>query len=163
MSSVSGVSNSLLNSLLSSSTNKSASSQADTLKSSINADVVSLLNNSTDPESSVYNILGGTQNLSSEGSMYNLLLSAENAQLMKDNPTLLKALIGAAQTQYQTASDGTSTDSTKSEATGTDILNYIQNINLLTMNPDNLLSILQKTSENSTAQTASVSQIDQTV
>jgi hypothetical protein len=95
--------------------------------------------------------------------MYNLLLAGANAQLMKDNPTLVQAILSADQTQ--TTSAGTSSGSTQAQTTGTQALQDLQNIDLLTMSPTTIASVLQQylQSKNSATQSTSGSQVDQSV
>jgi enterochelin esterase-like enzyme len=95
--------------------------------------------------------------------MYNLLLAGANAQLMKDNPTLVQAILSADQTQ--TTSAGTSSGSTQAQTTGTQALQDLQNIDLLTMSPTTIASVLQQylQSKNSATQSTSGSQVNQSV
>lgn len=94
----------------------------------------------------------------SSSSLYDVLVSAENSQIMQSNPALVKALI-------QAQSDSTSSSSTTPSATsGTQGLPDLQDLNVLNMSPENLLSILQKyaQSTNSASQTTPGTLISET-
>jgi hypothetical protein len=166
MASISGISSSLLTSLLNgqqSNPVQTASDQVQDAGSADSADLVSLLGDSTASDDSLYGLLSGTQGSDSSDSMYNLLLAGANAQLMKDNPTLVQAILSADQTQ--TTSAGTSSGSTQAQTTGTQALQDLQNIDLLTMSPTTIASVLQQylQSKNSATQSTSGSQVNQSV
>ena len=168
MASISGISSSLLTSLLNSqqsNTVQTASSQAQDAGSADTTDLVSLLGASTASDDSLYGLLSGTQGADSSDSTYNLLLAGANAQLMEDNPTLVQAILSADQTQTQTASAGTSSGSTQAQTTGAQALQDLQNIDLLTMSPTTIASMLQQylQSKNTATQSTSGSQVDQSV
>ncbi len=169
MSDVSSISSSLLTNLLSSRqsnpANAANSQPQENAGSGGITDIVSLLGGSTASTDPLYGLLSGTQGSDSTDSIYNLLLAGANAQLMKDNPVIAKAILSADQAQAQ-ANGTESSDSTQS-TTGTQILKDLQNTNLLTMNPESLVSLLEKyiESKNGGAATdsSSGSQINQTV
>jgi hypothetical protein len=166
MASISGISSSLLTSLVNgqqSNPVQTTSGQVQDAGSADSADLVSLLGDSTASDDSLYGLLSGTQGSDSSDSMYNLLLAGANAQLMKDNPTLVQAILSADQTQ--TTSAGTSSGSTQAQTTGTQALQDLQNIDLLTMSPTTIASVLQQylQSKNSATQSTSGSQVDQSV
>ena len=175
MSGISGITSSLLsNSLLStlqSNSSTATNSQTQSSGSTAATDTVSLTSSLKDAENEallnaqylqagqqagINSLLGTGQGSDDSGSMYNILLSAANAKLMEANPALLKTLISA--DQAQTASSGTSSGS----AIDCQTLQDIQNINLLTINPNTLASLLEK-SQNSAAQATSGSLVNQTV
>ena len=168
MADISSISNSLLTNLLNTQQSnpiQSAASQAEDPGSTDITDIVSLLGGSTASNSSLYGLLGDSQGSDSSDSTYNLLLSAANAQLMKDNPTLIQAILSADQTQTQTASTEASSGSTQSQTTNTQALQDLQNINLLTINPEDLASLLERynQSKNTATESTSGSQINQSV
>jgi hypothetical protein len=145
MSGISSINNSsLISSLLNSQGSNSATPGLSQI-SGLNADsdIVSLLGDSTDStgSSSIYSILGGSQGDDSGNAIYNMLLSAENADLMKANPTLVKAVMAAEEAQTQTAESGTS--SASSQTSSSQLLQDLQNVNLLNIDPSTLMSILQ--------------------
>ena len=82
---------------------------------------------------------------------------------MKDNPTLVQAILSADQTQ--TTSAGTSSGSTQAQTTGTQELQDLQNLDLLTMSPATIASVLQQylQSKNTATQSTSGSQVNQSV
>jgi hypothetical protein len=180
MSNITDVSNSLLSSLLLNSQQTDSANDSiqttngntTTPASGIN-DVVSLSNyvkemendslfniqgqGSTGSDNSIYNLLGGNQGLSdSSDSLYNIMLSDENAKLMQANPTLVKDIINAEQSQTGTSGNQTLSSQALQDVEGT---------NLLTMSPDTLLSLLQKytSTENSASQTTPGTQVNQKV
>ncbi|MGD0233404.1 MAG: hypothetical protein ABSC55_02585 [Syntrophorhabdales bacterium] len=166
MASISGISSSLLTSLLNSQQSnlvQETNSQTQTAGSADSTDLVSLLGDSTASDDSLYGLLSGTQGSDSSDSTYNLLLAGANAQLMKDNPTLVQAILSADQTQ--TTSAGTSSGSTQAQTTGTQELQDLQNLDLLTMSPATIASVLQQylQSKNTATQPTSGSQVNQTV
>ena len=166
MASISGISSSLLTSLLNSQQSnpvQTASSQVQDAESTDSADLVSLLGNSAAPDDSLYGLLSGTQGSDSSDPTYDLLMAGANAQLMKDNPTLVQAILSADQTQ--TASAGTSSGSTQAQTTGSQALQDLQNINLVTMSPTTIASVLQQYlhSKNAATQSTSGSQVNQSV
>ena len=108
-------------------------------------------------------ILGGNQGSdSSNGPLYDLFVSEENAHLMEANPSLVKNIISAQQAQTA-GSSSSSSSTTQSQASGSEILQAIQNLNLLTITPESLMA-LQKYTGSSTSGTtaASGSQVDKT-
>jgi hypothetical protein len=168
MSGISSISSSLLTNLLNSQQSnitQATSSQAQDAGSAETADLVSLLGGSMTSDDSLYGLLSGTQGSDSSDSTYNLLLAGANAQLMKDNPTLVQAILWADQTQTQTTGAEASSGSTQSQTTGTQALQDLQNINLLTIGPENLASLLERylQSKNAAADPSSGSQINQNV
>jgi len=192
MSSISNVSNALLDSILlnnqQSSSNQTMNAQTTNTKTT-NAqtqtagsnltDTVSLSNTIMQMENETLlnsesnfitgsgnssdNILGVSQGSdNSSGLLSNLFLSEENVHLMQENPTLVKNIIAAE--QAQTTDSASSSSTTQSQASGLQALQALGNINLLTMNPDTLIALQKYTeSENSGTQTASSSQINETV
>ncbi|MGA3173924.1 MAG: hypothetical protein ABSE25_05780 [Syntrophorhabdales bacterium] len=164
MSDISAIGSSLGTSLISQLLNpgQAANRQAGST-SSVDADIVSLLGSAGASDNSLYNVLGGTQESDSTGSLYDILLSAENAQIMKNDPALTQALLAAEETQ--TTAGAASGGSTQAQTTGAQLLQNLQNINLLTVSPDALMSMLQRNiaSQSPTAQAATGSQVDQTV
>jgi hypothetical protein len=146
MSSVSSI-GSLISSILSlqSSSTNNATAQASTSDAS-STDTVSLSQEaqnqlkllletlsqgSTGSNNYISELLSGSQSSNdSDSSMYSVLLSAENAQLMKNNPTLVKMITSVDQAG--------STDST---STGT---SSIEDIDLMNMSVSDLLSIIKK-------------------
>ena len=169
MSGVSSISSSLLTNLLNSQQSnpvQATSSQAQDAASADTTDLVSLLGGSTTSDDSLYGLLSGTQGSDPSDSTYNLLLAGANAQLMKDDPTLVQAILWADQTQTQTTGAGTSSGSTQSQTTSTQVLQDLQNTNLLTMIPSTLASVLEQylQSKNAaTTQPTSGSQVNQSV
>ncbi len=164
MPAISSISNSLLTNLLNSqqsNTTQAASSQAQDAGSAGITDIVSLLGGSATSNDSLYGLLSGD----SSDATYNLLLAGANAQLMKDNPILIQAILSADQTQTQTNSAEASSGSTQSETTSTQALQDLQNINLLTINPETLASLLERynQSKNTATESTSGSQINQSV
>ncbi len=113
-------------------------------------------------DNSTSNILGESQGSdNSSGTMYDLFLSEENAQMMQANPTLVKNIISAEQAQTTDSASASSSSSTQSQ---TSFLQSIENINLLSMNPDTLMAIQKYTeSANSETQTTSGSQVNKAV
>ncbi|MGD0822228.1 MAG: hypothetical protein ABSA71_15955 [Desulfomonilia bacterium] len=178
MSTINNVNNSLLSSLLNSLQTGPTSTQvsnAQTQASGTNAtDIVSLSNyaqeiQNDDPlldidnqgtvgsDSSIYNLLSGNQESNdSSDSLYNIMLSDENAKLMQSNPSLAQDVIS--EEQAQTTGSGSS--SSTSQSLNSQAIQDIEN-----MSPDTLLSILQQYvgSANSASQTTSATQVDQTV
>jgi hypothetical protein len=168
MSGVSGISSPLLASLLNgqqSNLLKPANGQAQNSGPANITDIVSLLGNSTASNDSLYGLLSGIQGSGSSDATYNLLLAGANAQLMKENPTLVQAILSAEQSQAQTTGGEASTDSAPSQTTGDEVVQDLQNINLFAMSPDALASMLQRylESRNAAVQATSGSQVNQTV
>ena len=168
MSGISSISSSLLTNLLNgqqSNVAQATSNQAQDAGSADTTDLVSLLGGSTTSNDSLYGLLSDTQGSDSSDSMYNLLVAGANAQLMKDNPALVQAILWADQTQTQTAGAEASSGSTQSQTTSTQVLQDLQNTNLLTMSPDTLASLLERylQSKNGATQPTSGSQVDQSV
>jgi hypothetical protein len=185
MSNITDISNSLLGSLLlnnqqtDSSTDSTQATNANTTTPASSViDVVSLSNamkklesdslfniqgqGGTGSDNSIYNLLSGNQESGdSSNSLYNIMLSHENAKIIQANPTLVKAIIKAEQSQ--TTASGASSSSNQS--LDSQAIQDIENTNLLTMSPDTLLSLLQKytSSENSASQTTSGKQVNQKV
>jgi len=158
MSSISSINNSLTSSLLSSLEQSGSASSTGTgpLSTGIDSDIVSLLSGSS-PEtddSSLYSALFGSGGSTSTGSLYDILLSAGNASLMESDPTLVNDIIAAGQTS---TSSGSSSGSTSTES----LVQQLQNINLLTISPDALLSLIQNSSSGSTS-TGSTSTVSTT-
>ncbi len=177
MSSISNVNNSLLSSLLNSLQTGSTSTQASNVQtqaSGISAtDTVSLsnysqeiqnddplldLDNQDGSDNSIDNIFSGSSQGSSDSSdsLYNIMLSDENAKLMQANPGLVQDIISEEQAQTTDSSSSSSMSQSLNSQTIQDIEN---------LSPDTLLSILQKYqgSVNSASQTPSATQVDQTV
>jgi hypothetical protein len=75
--------------------------------------------------------------------MYNILLSAESASMIKSDPALVNEITAAEQ---QSTTGGSSSTSTSTES----LVNELQNINLLTVSPQTLLSIIEGASKGST-------------
>ncbi len=169
MSGISSISSSLLTNLLNSQQSnqvQASGSQAQDPGSAGITDIVSLLGASTTSNNSLYGLLSGMQGSDSTDSTYNLLLAGANAQLMKDNPALVQAIVSADQGVAQSTDGGTSSGSTSSQTTSTQALNDLQNINLLTMSPDTLASLLEKylqSKNGAVAQPVSGSQVNQSV
>jgi hypothetical protein len=150
--------NSLLSSLPlstqdSSSTNDTAA-LAQTSDSSL-ADTVSLSS-----ESQVQSLLSslGSESTGSDdssSSLYDVLLSAENTEILKNNPGLVKMIA---------AVDQADTTSGTSSSTGSGTSAAINDINLITMSPSDLLSLVQQYNalSSSTASTAPSSTTDET-
>ena len=158
---MSGISSSLLMGLLDSQQSnlvRATNTQAQSAESAESTDIVTLLGASTASGDSLYGLLSGTDGSDSSDSMYNLLLAGANAQLMKDNPTLVQAILSADQTQSQTTGAGAQT-------TDTQVLHDLQNLNLLTLSPDTLSSLLQRylQSKNAATQPTSGTQVNQSV
>jgi hypothetical protein len=84
---------------------------------------------------------------------------------MKENPTLVQAILSADQTQPQTAGDAASSGSSPSQTAGDRVVQDLQNMNLFAMSPDALASALQRyiESRNAAAQAASGFYVNQTV
>ena len=181
MSNITDVSNSLLSSLLLNNqqtdsvkdSTQTTNGNTTTSASGIN-DVVSLSNyikemenaslldiegqGGTGSDNSIYNLLSGNQGSSdSSDSLYNIMLSDENAKIMQANPTLVKDIIKAEQSQ--------TTGTSGNQPLSSQALQDIEGTNLLTMSPDTLLSLLQKytSTENSSSQTTPGTQVDQKV
>ena len=168
MSGVSSISSPLLASLLSSQQSnllQPANVQAQKSGSANVTDIVSLLGNSTQSNDSLYGLLSGTVGSDSSDSIYNLLLAGANAELMKENPTLVQAILSADQTQAQATADAASSGSSPSQTAGDQVVQDLQNMNLFAMSPDALASALQRylESRNASSQAAPGSQINQTV
>ena len=168
MSGVSGISSPLLASLLSGqqpSLLQPTKGQTQNSGSSNITDIVSLLGNSTQSNDSLYGLLSGIQGSDSSDSIYNLLLAGANAQLMKENPSLVQAILSADQTQAQTTGDAASSGSSPSQTARDQVVQDLQNMNLFAMSPDALASMLQRYLEarNAAAQATSGSQVNQTV
>ena len=165
MSGISAISNSSLIASLLGSQSSNSTGQTSSLTSGLStaSDIVSLLGDSTDSSSSIYSILGGGQGDDSGNTMFNVMLSAENAELMKASPTLVRAMISAEAAQTQTAEGATSSVSSQSDSS--QILKDLQNINLLNIDPGTLLSILQNNaaSQDSSSSSQLGSLINQTV
>ncbi|MGD0229148.1 MAG: hypothetical protein ABSC19_02165 [Syntrophorhabdales bacterium] len=143
MSDISGISNSLTSSLLSSleSSGTASSTAAASDAAGTDSDIVSLLGgSSSNSDSSLYSALTGSSGSQSTDPMYSILLSAESASLMKTDPGILSGIIAA--DQAPTASGTSSSGSTGTES----LVQALQNINLLTVNPDTLLSIIKDSS-----------------
>ena len=146
MSGVSSISDSLTSSLLSSLQSSASASSTGTSSDSTGtaADIVSLLTgSSSSSSSSLYSALTGSSGSTSTDAMYNILLSAESASLMKADPTLVTEITAAEQ---QSTTGGSSSTSTSTE----NLVNQLQNINLLTVSPNTLLSIIEGASKSST-------------
>ncbi|HVN72468.1 MAG TPA: hypothetical protein VMU10_10655 [Desulfomonilia bacterium] len=180
MSSVTDISNALLaGSLLNSRQTGSPQTTNDQMQTPVSGvtDTVSLSNKvklmeneallnaeskaSSGSDSSIFDLLAGNNGTAdSSGSLYNLLLSAENAQLMQANPALVKDIVS--REQAKTAGDTTSSSSAQA---GSQILQDLENMDLLTMSPDTLASIIQKYtgSTDTTTQALPGSQINETV
>ncbi len=145
MSGVSSINSSLTSSLLGSLQSMGAGSSvgASADPTGTAADMVSLLGGSSSSSGdSLYSALSGTSGSTSTDSMYNILLSAESASMMKSNPTLVKEI---------TAAERTAAGDSSSTATSTEsLVNQLQNINLLTVSPDTLLSLIEGSSSTST-------------
>jgi hypothetical protein len=168
MSGVSGISSPLLASLLGSQQSnllQPNNGQAQNSGSTDVTDIVSLLGNSTQSNDSLYGLLSGIQGSDSSNSTYSLLLAGANAQLMKENPTLVQAILSADQTQAQTTGDAGSSGSSSSQTAGDQVVQDLQNMNLFAMSPDALASMLQRylESRNAAAQAASTPQVNLTV
>jgi hypothetical protein len=168
MSGVSGISSPLLASLLNgqkSNLLQPTNGQTQNSGSANITDIVSLLGNSTASNDSLYGLLSGIQGSGSGDATYNLLLAGANAQLMKENPTLIQAILSAEQPQAQTTGNEASSGSAPSQTAGDQVVQDLQNINLFAMSPDALASMLQRylESRNATAQAMSGSQVNQTV
>lgn len=146
MSSVSSIS-SLLSGLLLS--NKESSSTDDTetmiekILGSSNTDTVSLSNESLEMVKTLFNSLGSELSESDDTTdyMYDILMSALNKKLIQNNPDLVNIIIAADE------SDETSID----------------DIDLVTMSSDDLLSIIEKYARISGTKAATSSEIDETV
>jgi hypothetical protein len=78
--------------------------------------------------------------------MYDVLLSAESAAELKASPALADEIIAAEQAAGTTSTSGSS--STES------LVSELQNINLLTVSPDTLMSILGKSASGSASTTS---------
>jgi hypothetical protein len=131
----SSLTSSLLSSLLSSASAPSAGISSDPTGTA--ADIVSLLGGSSSSSgSSLYSALTGSSGSTSTDSMYNILLSAESASMMKSDPALVDEITAAEQ---KSAAAGSSSTPTSTES----LVNQLQNINLLTISPDTLLSIIE--------------------
>ena len=194
MSSISNVNNALLESILLNDQQSGSSQTMNSLTTNIQAtnahtqtsasnptDTVSLSNNIIETENAALlnaesnfitgldnssdNTLGGSQEFdNSSGSLSDLFLSEENAQLMQANPTLVKDIISAE--EAQTTDSASSSSSTQSQASGLQIWQDIGNMNLLTLSPDSLIAAIQQKyseSANSETQTTSGSQVNKTV
>jgi len=82
--------------------------------------------------------------------MYDLLLSAQNARLMKDNPTLAKMILEV--------KEAGSTDTTSSSSASS--------LDLTSLSASDILSIVQKyksLSADTSTETGSSSQVDETL
>jgi hypothetical protein len=93
--------------------------------------------------------------------MYSILLSAESASMIQADPGMLQQMLSADQTQ---AGSSASSGAAGSQTTSTQALvQELENMNLLTIAPDTLMSMLQNdiASQGSAAQAAS-SQVNQT-
>jgi len=169
MSDISSITSSLLTSLLSSQQSnllQAPSSQDQSAGSSEIADIISLLGDgSTTANDSLYGLLDDTQGSDSSDSTYDLLLAGANAQLMENNPTLVQAILSADQTQAQATGAATSSTSTQPQTASTQVLEDLQNINLLTMSPSTVTSMLEQyvQSKNGATQPTSGSQVNQSV
>ncbi len=168
MSGVSGISSPLLASLLNgqqSNLLQPTNGQTQNPGAANITDIVSLLGNSTASNDSLYGLLSGIQGSGSSDATYNLLLAGANAQLMKDNPTLVQAILSAEQPQAQTTGGEASSGSSPSQTAGDQVVQDLQNMNLFAMSPDALASMLQRYLEarNAAAQATSGSQVNQTV
>ena len=145
MSSVSSINNSLTSSLLSSLEQASLTSPTGTgsLSSGIDSDIVDLMSGSSSgtDDSSLYSALTGSSGSTSTDSMYSVLLSAANANIMESDPTLVKDLVAA----EQTSTSGSASNSTSTES----LVQQLENINLITISPDTLLSMIQNSSSGS--------------
>ncbi len=142
MSSISSINNSLTSSLLNSLQSSGSASSLGTsaVSTGTAADIVSLLGgSSSDSSDSLYSALTGSSGSDATNSVYNILLSAESASLMKSNPALVKEITAAEKTS---ASSGSSSASTSTES----LVNQLQKINLLTVNPDTLFSLINGSS-----------------
>ncbi|MBN1626714.1 MAG: hypothetical protein JW944_09340 [Deltaproteobacteria bacterium] len=126
----------LLNALYNSTEDEAGSSDA----SSGSLDLLNVLLNST-VDSSDY----------STGSLYDVLISAQNEKLIKNNPELVNMILSAEET-----------DSTGSSS---DVLSTSDDINLVTISANEILNIIEKYKEysSSTEETGSSSLIDETV
>ncbi|HVN22883.1 MAG TPA: hypothetical protein VMT71_02850 [Syntrophorhabdales bacterium] len=168
MSDISGISSSLLSNLLNSrqaNLIQSAGSQAQSPSSENINDIVSLLGASGSSGDPLYGLLSDTQGSDATASTYNLLLGAVNAQLMKDNPTLVEAFLKAEQAQSQPSDTGTSSGSTQSQQTSSQAVQNLENVDLLSISPQNLTAVLEKylQSKKATGEPASGSQMNQSV
>ena len=146
MSSISSINSSLTSSLLSSlqSSASASSTGASSDSTGTAADIVSLLSgSSSSSSSSLYSALTGSSGSASTDPMYNILLSAESASIMQSNPALVNEITAAEQTS---TTGGSSSTSTSTES----LVNALQSINLLTVSPDTLLSIIEGSSSGST-------------
>ena len=144
MSGTSSVSNSLLSSLISSlgSSGPATSTSAASGPDSTASDIVSLLSGAASgSDRSIYSILDGASGSTSADSMYDVLLSAESAAVMKASPALADKIIAGEQASAATSSSGSS--STES------LVSELENINLLTVSPDSLMSMLEKSASGS--------------
>ena len=161
MSDISGIANSLTSSLLSSLLSGSTTS-ANAQGSGAVSDIVSLLGgSSSSPDASLYNIFSGAQGPDSTDPMYSILLSAESASMIQADPSMVQQMLSADQTQ---AGSSASSGASGSQTTSTQALvQELENMNLLTIAPDTLMSMLQNdiASQGSAAQAAS-SQVNQT-
>jgi hypothetical protein len=99
---------------------------------------------------------GSGSNGIDSSSMYDVLISAENAQLMQASPDLVKNIISEEQAQSTGDSSSSSTQTSSSE-----LVQNLKNLDLLAMNPETLRAIQQKYmgSSASEEQTASGSQV----
>ena len=185
---VTSITNGLLaNSLLSNVTQTKSSAQSSTASTTSGTDTVSLTGSIEDTErqallnaeyslmgktnqgstgTSLYDVLLGGSSTASSGWVTGLLTGAENAHLMEANPTLVKDLLsttGSTQTQAPATGGGTSetTGSTQSQGIDAQALQSLESLNLLSVSPATLLSLLQKNGE--AQQTTTGSQISTTV
>ena len=145
MSAINSVGNSLTSSLLSSLLSGSSSSSGTASTSAnINSDIVSLLGgSSTSSTGSLYStLLGGSGSSSTADPMYGVLLSAESASLLNSNPALAQDIVSA----YGTSTTGGSSSSSTSTES---LVNELQALNLVTVSPDTLLSLVNNSSSGS--------------
>ena len=161
MSGISSIANSLTSSLLSSLLSGSTTS-ANAQSSGAVSDIVSLLGgSSSNSDESLYNIFSGSQGPDPTDPMYSILLSAESASIIQANPSMVQQILSADQTS---AGSSASSGAAASQTTSTQALvQELENMNLLTIAPDTLMSMLQNdiASQGSAVQAAS-SQVNQT-
>ena len=111
-------------------------------------------------DTSLYNMLSGSQGSDSTDAMYNILLSSESASMMQANPSLVQEILSAGQTS---ASSSTSSGSESSTTTTQELVQELENMNFLTISPDNLMSLLQNNAASQdTSGTTSGSTVSQT-
>jgi hypothetical protein len=177
----------LANSHLSNITQTKSSAQSSTASTTSGTDTVSLTGSIEDVErqsllnaeyslmgktnqgatgTSLYDVLLGGSSTSSSDWVTGLLAGAENAHLMEANPTLVKDMLsaaGKAQGQATATGGGTSetTGSAQSQGIDAQALQSLESLNLLSVSPATLLSLLQKNGESQ--QTTTGSQISTTV